>query len=278
MNEECYRLEQIDYSDGLFNLDVTYIIHLEGNGRLEHIKSQLNEYHPTNLVYILHNKGFKKCNKKIHLNEPKIDLIDAFIYIFKDAKSKNYQNIIILEDDFTFNEKIKNPKIIQNITEFIYKKTQFDESFIYMLGCLPFLQRQYDDYTNLLLCGIGTHACIYSRKCIENILNLEQKNIDYWDYYTFLNFTKFMYHEPLCYQLFPETENQKNWYEFYGVKYLFILLLKLCKLDIQPEPGYTLFYNISKFLYIFFIIFLIFITLFLISIIYNYVKQCSKKR
>ena len=55
----CYTFEQIEYSNGLLDLDATYIIHLEGNGRIENIKSQLNEYHPTNLVYILYNKGYK---------------------------------------------------------------------------------------------------------------------------------------------------------------------------------------------------------------------------
>ena len=49
MNDtKCYRLEQHEFSDGMLNLDATYIIHLEGNGREQHIKNQLEEYHPTN--------------------------------------------------------------------------------------------------------------------------------------------------------------------------------------------------------------------------------------
>ena len=62
MNNECYNYKKIIYNNGLFNktIDATYIIHLEGNGRLDDIMKQLNEYQPTNIVYILFNKGYKK--------------------------------------------------------------------------------------------------------------------------------------------------------------------------------------------------------------------------
>lgn len=262
--DSCYRFEQLDYSNGLLNLDATYIIHLEGNGRLEQIKSQLNEFHPTNLVYILYNKGYKKCNKSLHLNEPQIDLIDAFIYIFKDALHKNYQNILILEDDFIFNKKITNPKIQKNVMDFVTEKSKKNEAFVYLLGCLPFLQRSYDANTNILVSGIGTHACIYSRKCIEDTLKGDQTKFKDWDYYTYFNYTKYMYHEPLCYQLFPETENQKNWDSFFGLKYILIWLIKLLKLDVEVEPGYTFFYNLSKALFTVGVFCIIFLIIFLI--------------
>ncbi len=65
----CYRFEEYNYTDGFFNsIDTTYIIHLENNGRYDAIQDQLNKFHPTNRVYILYNKGFKKC-KKIFMNK-----------------------------------------------------------------------------------------------------------------------------------------------------------------------------------------------------------------
>lgn len=267
-NSECYRLEQQDFSDGLLDLDATYIIHLEGNGREEQINKQLEEYHPTNLVYILYNKGYKKCNKSLHLNEPQIDLIDAFLYIFKDAKHKNYKNILILEDDFMFDDKIKNKQTQTNVMNFIKKKE--NEPTMYMLGCLPFLQRPYDKCTNVLTSGIGTHACIYSRPLIEEVLQENKTEFTDWDYYTHSKVIRYMYHEPLCYQLFPETENQNNWKAFSGLTYVLIKIIKILKLDKQTDPGYTFFYNLSKALYAMIVIFAVLFILFIAHLIYVY--------
>jgi len=267
-NSECYRLEQHDFSDGFLDLDATYIIHLEGNGREEHVIKQLEEYHPTNLVYILYNKGYKKCNKSLHLNESKVDLIDAFLYIFKDAKHKNYKNILILEDDFMFNSRIKDKQIQRNVMEFIKKKE--NEPMIYMLGCLPLLQKPCDKYTNKLTFGIGTHACIYTQSVVEKSLQENVQDITDWDYYTHSKYARYMYHEALCYQLFPETENQKNWHSFNGLTYFLIYIIKILQLDKQPEPGYTFFYNTSKVLYAMIVIFAVLFFLFIAHLIYVY--------
>jgi hypothetical protein len=275
MNDsKCYRLEQRDFSDGMLNLDATYIIHLEGNGREEHINKQLEEYHPTNLVYILYNKGYKKCKKTLHLNEPQIDLIDAFLYIFNDAILKNYNNILILEDDFIFKDKIKEKKAQDNIEEFI--KKMGNEKLMYMLGCLPFIQKPCDKYTNVLLCGIGTHACIYSRSLMEHVLQQNKTEFTDWDYYTHSEFIRYMYHEPLCCQLFPETENQNNWDAFMGLTYVLLKIIKLLKLDKGTDPGYPFFYNLSKFLYAFFVIFIIIFVLFLSHLIYAFASKNYK--
>ena len=59
-NEKCYQFKHMANTDGIFNktIDATYVLHLEGNGRHESVIKQLNEYHLTNDVYILYNKGF----------------------------------------------------------------------------------------------------------------------------------------------------------------------------------------------------------------------------
>ena len=57
MDNNCYHLEEYTYNNAIFkNVDATYIIHLEGNGRLELILQQLQKYHTTRTVYILFNK------------------------------------------------------------------------------------------------------------------------------------------------------------------------------------------------------------------------------
>ena len=128
-NNNCYKFKKITYTNGLLDdaVDATYIIHLEGNGRYEGILNQLDLYQPTKVVYIVFNKGYKNCSKGEHIQLPAHDLVDAFLQIFKDAKHKNYENILILEDDFIFSEKIKDTTTRVNICTFLnnHKKISF---------------------------------------------------------------------------------------------------------------------------------------------------------
>ena len=262
-NRSCYRFEKIEFNDSggggggaLLDIDATYIIHLENNGRLDSVKEQLNKFRPTKSVYILHNKGYRKCKKDDYINTPPLDLVDAFWHIFKDAQQKNFNNILILEDDFMFNERIRDIKVQQNIMDFI-RNRNYD---VYSLGLLPFLQSAYNNTTNICLLGGGTHAMIYSRDCINKVLHDDKRSIKDWDLYIA---TKYVYNEPLCYQLFPETENQKHWENDIGVRTQKYTINKL-KLDVQVEPGYSIMYAVSRGLYglCIIVIVLLFITVF----------------
>ena len=44
MDNNCYKLKELKYNNGLFNdtVDATYIIHLENNGRFNNIMNQLS--------------------------------------------------------------------------------------------------------------------------------------------------------------------------------------------------------------------------------------------
>jgi hypothetical protein len=154
MNNKCYRYEKILYKDGLFNktIDATYIINLEGNGRLEYIMKQLEEYHPTNIVYIVFNKGFKKCKKADFIINPPYDLVDANLNIFKHAKNNNYDNILILEDDFIFDDKILDPfhrnnvnKFINTHNDFIFSNSAKKQIFTYQEELQDYLKMADDD-------------------------------------------------------------------------------------------------------------------------------------
>jgi hypothetical protein len=245
-NRRCYHFEKIEFSNStLLDIDATYVIHLENNGRLDSVKEQLNKFRPTKNVFILHNKGYKKCEKDGYINKPALDLVDAFLYIFKDAQEKDYKHILVLEDDFIFSNRIKDKKVQQNIMNFISRE-KYD---IYALGLLPFGQYVYDNNTNISIFDcIGTHAMIYSRKCINETLQKDKKSIEDWDTYTGSTYKKYMYNEPLCYQLFPETENYKYWGDNFLIK-IRKYIIKLLKLDVQVEPGYSTMYMISRGLY-----------------------------
>jgi hypothetical protein len=261
-DSSCYRFEKLVF-DGhsvLLDIDATYIIHLENNGRIDSVKEQLNKFHPTKEVYILYNKGYKNCKKEEYIDKPPLDLIDAFWHIFKDAQQKDYNNILILEDDFMFNDKIKDKIVQQHIMNFVNNK-KYD---VYALGLLPFLQSAYNNTTSICLLGGGMHSIIYSRECIDKVLQDDKRSIKDWDLYIATKFTKYMYNEPLCYQLFPETENQKHWENDIGVKTQKYAINKL-KLDVHVEPGYSIMYIISRGLYGLCIIVIVLLLLLLIN-------------
>ena len=86
--EACYNFEKLSYESGLLDagVDVTYIIHLENNNRYDNILKQLEKYKPSKTVYILLNKGFRKCNKQNITSSP-ADLTDSYLQIFKHIKN-----------------------------------------------------------------------------------------------------------------------------------------------------------------------------------------------
>jgi hypothetical protein len=270
---DCYTFKEITtFNSGLLDkaVDATYILHLEGNGRYNDIINNLKDYHPTRRVYILINKGFRKCKKQEHIKIPMHDVVDAFLQVFYHANRQNYDNILILEDDFFFSEKIKKQSTQNEICMFLNKRKH--ENFQYRLGCIPYIQIPYTydfkHYRGIL--STGTHAVVYSKQNrIKTIQYVDNNNlIDDWDLYFNLDlYTNcYMYHEPLCYQLFPETENSKDW--GYGSNIIYVICIfmkyiyKLLKLDTQYEPGYTYFYIFSKI----FLLILFFITIILIII------------
>ena len=232
----CYYFKSHLYNDPLFkSIDATYIIHLEGNGRYNDIEEQLKVYHPTKIVYILFNKGYKKCEKE-GISAPAKDLIHAYKYILENAKQ--YNAVLILEDDFMFNPEVKDHA--HNIDHFVENHTHF----VYRLGCIPTIQIPYNSYTNIGLAS-GTHATIYSKDMRNNLLKDDMQD---WDV-ALVKYINYIYYKPICYQLFPVTENQKHWGESNFITMLcgktLILLVQILSLDTRVEPGYSIMYSVS---------------------------------
>jgi len=258
-NKYCYTFEEILFDDEFLPaVDVTYIIHLEGNGREQHIQEQLKEYHPTKRIFILHNQGFKQCEKK-GVNKSCIDIVDAFLQIFKHAQEQQYDNILILEDDFVFSEKMKDPYHQNNVNGFI--KENKDTEFMYLLGCIPSLVIPCTYTTYKIFQSGGMHSVIYSKQQRTTILQQDQSSIVDWDDFNPLK-TRYMYYLPLCYQLFPETENMNHWAEdtpFIIFAPITKYVIKLLYMDKQVEPGYSIFYGFSKALFWILLIFFLYL-------------------
>jgi hypothetical protein len=273
-NLKCYEFKNLKFDNGLFDetVDATYIINLVGNGRYDGVINQINEFKPTKEVYILLNQGYKKCNKTKHIVYPPDDLNDAFLQILRHANNKNYENILILEDDFIFHKEIKNKKHINSINKFLKKKQ--GEDFIYYLGCLPFLM--LPNLSNLkhfkILESMAMHSVIYSKKMRQNMMNnyndIIFKYRDWDGYANTIKKNRYVYYKCLCYQLVTETENSQYWGMIHpipslGCKFL-KFFFKIIKLDKQIEPGTSIMYGFSQ--SIIFILAIIFIYLVVIII------------
>tara|TARA_B100001287_G_scaffold173409_1_gene146048 strand:+ start:34 stop:897 length:864 start_codon:yes stop_codon:yes gene_type:complete len=269
-NTHCYNFKSIQYKNALLNsIDATYIIHLEGNGRLQHIESQLEKYHPSNQVYIVFNKGYKKCEKILKKQATTFDLKDAYLNVFQHSIDNNHKTILILEDDFIFNTDIKTEN--RYVDEFIIQNRE--KPFVYYLGCLPVLNVPVSIRHQRMFWGLTTHACIYTSN-VKQILIDNADSVDDWDIYLNIQFhvSRYRYINPLCYQTFPRTENRDNWKNaIYFGEYLIYLLypiFSLLNLYNEPEPGFTIAYIFSYILTAF---------LFIIIIITLYKLYCFVK-
>jgi hypothetical protein len=284
--EGCYHFEKLNYKSGLLdkNVDITYIIHLENSVRYDNILKQLEKYKPTNTIYILQNKGYNKC-KKVGIENSTADLTDCYLQIFKHAQKQNFNNILILEDDFVFNEKINEKEHIDNINAFLEKKS--GDNFIYFLGAVPWFLIPYDSYNYRCILSTGTHSVIYSKSHRDNFLhNFNRKMlVTDWDINYNINFTsRFIYYTPLCYQICDNSVNSKatkfeNKYLSFAsdiVTYCnYNIIFKILGIHKNPEPGYSIFYFYSKFIFYIALLILIYTPFLMIYCVKNYdqIKQ-----
>ena len=267
MTTTCYEYEEYIFNNPLLDIDATYIIHLIGNGRYDSIIKQLHKFPISKKVFIVLNKGYKNCNKSISITKSTLDIIDVNLEIFKHAKEM--KNILILEDDFIFDNKILEIKHQKNINYFIKNKIESD--FIYYIGIIPIMLLPHDFYNYRLIIGIGAHSVIYSKKfrekTIKNIKNNEKIKIKDWDLYLNSSWSRYVYYIPLCYQLFPHTENSNHWGDHNFILYYLAIFSKFIFEIIQLDKSitaYSYIYFLSKII-ILFLLFILSVTVFAIS-------------
>jgi hypothetical protein len=278
VNSHCYKFEHIKYSEGILDnfIDATYILTVNGSNRINNINKQLDYLIPTKNVFIVYNKGYKKCTKILSKQIPLYDIIDSNTNAFEHSLENDFNNILILEDDFVFSERLKDKNIIDEIKLF-FNNNQ-NRVFYYNLGTFPlFFYPNINIFNNTyrgIFCVLA-HANIYNKKSriqiLENI-NKNIKNINVqWDAYLTMNYINYFYKYGIIYQTFPETENKKYWlsdnkYSFFEnfLKYTDDLRIKYLKLNKQPQPGFDITYTIFFILnYIFWISIIIIIIYFI---------------
>lgn len=268
---ECYDFKQVNFNNENnlldYSVDATYVIHLENNDRYDSIIENLKFFQPTKKVFILFNKGFKKCKKESHVNSTNTDLVDSYLQIFNHSINNGFMNnILILEDDFFFNKKILEKRVCNDINNFLLKHK--NKEFLYYLGCVPFIQTKYSGNHNKMFVGCATHSVIYPKVIIDKIFyQMDRTKIIDWDINS-RNLTRYIYKTPLCYQLFPTTENTKSYFETstFPLKldvYFIMYLFKKLKLD-ENVDGYSILYYWSS---IFFQILIIILVLILVLVL-----------
>jgi len=207
------------------------------------------------------------CYPSINISQ--IDLVDAFFQCFKDANEKGYEHILILEDDFIFDEKILETYHTKSIETFL--KSNEGDNYIYYLGTLPAIQLSTITDHDRVLSSCGMHSCIYPKAFIRYILTKQSEIKDYDNFMNlnFLDFPRFKYNKILCYQIFPFTENQSNWGESIIEKKIIVpimlLVIKYLNLNNDIQPGYNILNILSKIIF-----WIILVTFVLMTFINNY--------
>lgn len=266
-------------------VDATYIITMEENGRKENIQKQLSMYTPTSTIYIAYNKGYKNCNKVLPRQVTYFDLTDAYINIFYHSIKNNYDNILILEDDFIFDPKIKNKLILNQIKKFFYYFNKLKIPVTFNLGPMPVsIYSPYFENINknrniyrCNFCGLS-QAIIYNKKVRRKILDYYKNNnnnikIRHWDWFLTFKYRMYFYKNPLAYQLLEETENQKNWgfdpdqhdtMQYKISQYITKKYLSTYQFNSNPKYGFNLYHKVSYITHTITYLILLFIVIYLV--------------
>jgi hypothetical protein len=282
INNHCYNFEKRNYEYGFLDsfIDATYILTMENSERKESYEKQLKEFIPTKTVYIVYNKGFKKCDKVLKEQLSPFDLNDSYLNTMNHSLQNNYNNIIILEDDFIFNPQIKNINVINDINNIFKNNTG---SFYFNLGALNYLFNPLS-LSNVYsgICILSSHAIIYNKSiCIDILKDTKMNNYINWDMYLTLNYKSYFYKYPLAYQKFTNTENKKNWCsginDFFKniIMYMFETGISYFELDTQPEIGW---HKLTNNLFIINYIFCIIILFVFIAILWCIISKFSSNK
>lgn len=269
---KCFEFKEIKFKFGIFDnsIDCSYIIHLESDkNRLKNIKTQLNKYKPTKKIYIYNNKGFKNCKKNLYKQLSNYDIIDSYLQIFKHANKNNYNNILVFEDDFILDRLILQEDI-NNINKFCNKNKH--TNFMLSLGLFSVLYFPINKNFYRSIFGFSTHNMVYSKKMRENSLNniININRSGDWDFYTNITFNKYFYKKPLIFQRFEETENQKNWHDLFGLKYIILKYIQYLNYLKEPKKAFIKNYKLSFIFTIFLLILIIIFIIYLFRKKYQY--------
>lgn len=182
--------------------------------------NQFNKYKPHRNIIIQFNRGYKSCYKNLKYQSTTFDLCDAYYTVFKNAQELNYKNILVLEDDFIFDEEeFMNRNNIRDIELFV-TNTNYD---VLNLGSTIYMQylSMYQPKFMKCIFTLASTGVLYNINFMNTYITLYENNKvdkDFDQYFTTYYFNCYVYYKPLIFQPILETPNSRNW-SMFGIKF-----------------------------------------------------------
>jgi hypothetical protein len=240
MDPPCYYYEEFHVTQGSLDpsVDCTYVLIMHGSPRKQQIYQNIVKSNLTTNVVFQYNYGYKKCDKDLRKRGPNYDLEDANKKAFKHALDRGYKRILLLEDDCEFDERVRDPKVIEDLNSFLIEKNPS----IYSLGTTFSLSSPIDIVTqkkhHLLLYNSAAHAVLYNEDYMRYAIDTDFM-LGHSDFETNRHTSKYTYHKPVAYQKVEETENaREGWGYVWPI--LNNLIVKPTGIDKQVQPGYDI--------------------------------------
>lgn len=275
----CTKYKYISFEKGILDdiIDAVYVITLENDKNYNDIMHQINKFKLSKNNYIQINKRYEDCKQDLCEQKSYYHLFHNNIKIFKHSNDKNYNNILVLESDFIFDEKIRDGNVILDLKNFI-NNHYFN---IYYLGVFPINFEYYSSKHLKLIYNLDCHSSIISRnarnklidrynndKCLTNCSFFAKSVCHKHDVWLNFNIDNvYCYYIPLCYQTIHSSENTK----FHPIRSKNPLMNFTDKENI--DKAWSTLYTILKVFYYLKKIFIIFI----VSIVAYLIYRCYKK-
>ena len=240
MDPPCYYYEEFHVTQGSLDpsVDCTYVLIMHGSPRKEQIYQNIVKSNLTTNVVFQYNYGYKKCAKDLRKRGPNYDLEDANKKAFKHALDRGYKRILLLEDDCEFDERVRDPRVIEDLNSFLIEKNLS----IYSLGTTFSISSPIDIITqkkhHLLLYNTAAHAVLYNEDYMRHAINRDFL-LGHADMEHNVHASKYTYYKPVAYQKVEETENAK---EGWGYVWPLVnnVLVKPTGIDKKVQPGYDI--------------------------------------
>ena len=256
----CYYYKTINETKEplLKNVDVVLILTMADSNKFKQDPFLLSL---TKKTIIQYNKGYKNCKKPDSIKSSKEDIVHAYYTAFEYLKE--YNNVIILEDDAIVINK--DLIVYEKIDNFI-KNENFNT---FTFGSSGLFSKYNNDFYKIISSCAQTQANIYSKESRKILINnfIETNfNLGQIDsaYVSKLN-NKYTYKYPLIVQLFPETENMKNWYKIYILFILNKLIIKILNLDKSHDAWYIMYFFYKNYILILLTLLILFIVIFILK-------------
>lgn len=236
----CYRYDTLTFSRGIFDsfVDATVVLTMEESPRHSDMMRRLRALSPSRLVYIQYNMGYRACAKR-NASSTTSDLAHANLAAFDVCKS--FRNVLILEDDFLFDDAIFNASTLNTLRRIA--TLQFD---IFNLGGAGSIHMLNTGVTfPKLSYMVAAHAILYSREGRRKMAALLSGIDDRTPHDTLMtsrHFDMYTFYKPLMYQTWPETDNQQQWGST-ACGRLLVQGIRILGLDYRPQPGFNIIYG-----------------------------------